>query len=131
MQTNYPSIKTLMRIDNNRTSLEAATQARAILTARTQGELESMPAYDVYYQRIGRHMYNPHSMRELKLHLLNIVLNGYGVEYIRENGDYMCHGGIDYINFGDPYVTTILFYDGRFSVGDWGSIVERNPSKFE
>lgn len=37
-------------------------------------------------------------------------------------------GTIIFINTGDTYGTTILFYKTRFWVGDWGSIVERDGS---
>lgn len=37
--------------------------------------------------------------------------------------------GISYLNTGDPYNQTIIFRSnsGRWSIGDWGSIVEAAP----
>jgi hypothetical protein len=40
--------------------------------------------------------------------------------------------GLSYVNMGDTYDTTLL-YDhktGRFSVGSWGDIVEKQPDRF-
>jgi len=62
------------------------------------------------------------------------LLNGHGVEYIQSHADTMrSQDGLSYVNMGDTYDTTLL-YDhktGRFSVGSWGDIVERQPRRFE
>ena len=62
------------------------------------------------------------------------LLNGHGVEYIQSQADTMrSQDGLSYVNMGDTYDTTLL-YDhktGRFSVGSWGDIVERQPRRFE
>ena len=62
------------------------------------------------------------------------LLNGNGVEYIQSHADTMrSQDGLSYVNMGDTYDTTLL-YDhktGRFSVGSWGDIVERQPRRFE
>jgi hypothetical protein len=62
------------------------------------------------------------------------VLNGNGVEYIDSREDTMrSQDGLSYVNMGDTYDTTLL-YDhktGRFSVGSWGDVVERQPRRFE
>jgi hypothetical protein len=62
------------------------------------------------------------------------VLNGHGVEYIHSHADTMrSQDGLSYVNMGDTYDTTLL-YDhktGRFSVGSWGDVVERQPRRFE
>jgi hypothetical protein len=62
------------------------------------------------------------------------LLNGNGVEYIQSHADTMrSQDGLSYVNKGDTYDTTLL-YDhktGRFSVGSWGDIVERQPRRFE
>jgi hypothetical protein len=62
------------------------------------------------------------------------VLNGHGVEYIDSREDTMrSRDGISYVNMGDTYDTTLLFdyKTGRFSVGSWGDVVERQPRRFE
>jgi hypothetical protein len=62
------------------------------------------------------------------------ALNGHGVEYIDSREDTMrSRDGISYVNMGDTYDTTLLFdhKTGRFSVGAWGDVVERQPRRFE
>jgi hypothetical protein len=55
-----------------------------------------------------------------RLGAANVILEGYGVEYIEHRGK-----GIHYVNMGDSYATTIMRVDGKLRIGDWGSIVER------
>lgn len=40
--------------------------------------------------------------------------------------------GITYLNMGDTYSTTILFYSesSTFRIGTWGDIVERHPARY-
>lgn len=121
MQKNFPSIQTLSRIDQGRVKPEAVKLARAILKARTREELEAMPIYEQYYQKIGIHMHNPHTLSELKMEMLNIALEGYGVESFKSPG----HGYCDYVNFGDTYIGTIVKFQGRFFVSSWGDVAER------
>jgi hypothetical protein len=54
---------------------------------------------------------------------------GYGIEGFCDD---VGRHGISYINMGDTYDTTIIFRSEseRFSIGDWGSIVERYPSRY-
>ena len=48
----------------------------------------------------------------------------FGVEYIPEGrGDRS--PAVDYLNSGDTYADTLLYVRGRFTVGNWGDIVER------
>jgi hypothetical protein len=56
---------------------------------------------------------------------LNGILGGHGVEYIPAGRGHKSLG-FHYVNFGDPYITTIVrFDDGRYRIASWGSIVER------
>lgn len=36
----------------------------------------------------------------------------------------VCHD-VQYCNAGDTYAMTVLYYNGKLKIGDWGSIVER------
>ena len=56
MQSNYPSIETLMRVNRDETSKDTAKLARTILKATTREELEELPVYEQYYQKIGRQL---------------------------------------------------------------------------
>lgn len=55
---------------------------------------------------------------------VNQVIEGYGTEAIF--GDNVCWPDLDYVNMGDPYVTTIYYdrIDGCYGVGNWGSWLE-------
>lgn len=125
MQKNYPSIKTIMRIKG--TSKESARLARYILKADTREQLESIYTYELYYQKYGKHMYNPHSLTELKLYMLDIVLDSYGVEAIQNKNNQW----LEYLNFGDTYNATIIYYHDRFFVSSWGDVVEKEFNLWE
>jgi len=73
--------------------------------------------------------YHPPSLLNKRLHAINAECEGCGVEYIRHKQDgYRMSEmrGLEYINQGDPYVTTIIYdHDrGSWRLTDWGSIVE-------
>lgn len=78
-----------------------------------------------------------HSRAEYALSLADEILQAagktHGLEYIRHKDDTM-HDvfGLDYLNTGDPYYTTIMFnhLTGTFQVGAWGDIVEAS-NKYE
>lgn len=58
------------------------------------------------------------------------LIGGHGVEYIRHKKDTMrTVYGLDYVNMGDAYTTTLLFDHATesFKVGPWGNIVETAP----
>lgn len=70
-----------------------------------------------------------------RLEEINKVLGNYGVESVFE---WRTGGSVDatnhdpddvidvqYSNAGDTYNTTILYWRGKFRIGDWGSIVEQ------
>lgn len=73
--------------------------------------------------------YHPPSVHDHRLHALNAETCGHGVEYIRHKNDGYRIGdmrGLEYINHGDPYVTTIIFDcdRGTWRLCCWGGIVE-------
>lgn len=62
------------------------------------------------------------------------ILFGHGVEILRSNQDTCClFRGICYVNFGDPYQTTIMFDFGerRFRIGSCGDCIEGEPKRFD
>lgn len=95
---NYPSIKTLMKI--NGVTLEQAKRIRAIMQ--------------------GEHCVNGESRMER----IDDVLGTYGVEYI-PRGHNLKSPAIHYCNKGGTYHWTVLKVNGMFRVGCWGDIVER------
>lgn len=70
--------------------------------------------------------YHPHDTYVLKLEALNEVLGGYGVEYVPQ-GNGPNSPAFEYVNFGDSYDTTIVYFPDRaaWRVACWGDIVER------
>jgi hypothetical protein len=68
--------------------------------------------------------YNMPSLHDIKMHIFDELLGGYGIEYISK-GHNSKSPAIEYVNFGDTYDTTLLFIDGRYRIGTWGDIVER------
>lgn len=75
-----------------------------------------------------------HAVAE-RLRDINHILQTHGVESIYQwktresvdatNADTEDIIDIQYCNTGDTYGITILFWRGRFRIGDWRSIVER------
>lgn len=62
------------------------------------------------------------------------LIEGFGCEYIGSKQDSFPHSyGIDYVNMGDTYDTTIIrdCSTGNWRIGDWGSMVESNPRRFD
>jgi hypothetical protein len=52
------------------------------------------------------------------------IMDGCGVEEIQQ-GHNQRSPAIMYVNMGDTYDTTIMWYNGGFHVGCWGAIVEQ------
>lgn len=38
---------------------------------------------------------------------------------------------VTYVNVGDTYNTTLLFWEGKYRIGSWGDLVERYDSQAE
>lgn len=67
--------------------------------------------------------YNAPTDSELRLSMLNEILECFGVEHVEENGSHA-----SYINSGDIYNATILYSLGEFeltTLGDWIEGAER------
>ena len=69
--------------------------------------------------------YHTPKLAHARMVALNAELECFGVEYVQ--GNYTQRSpSFEYCNTGDTYGTTIIrFTDGRYRVGDWGTIVER------
>jgi hypothetical protein len=65
------------------------------------------------------------------LHAIDKIVGGHGVQGLGpgRRGDYA--PPYEYVNFGDPYVTTLIYSraDGanNLYIGSWGPIAERHP----
>lgn len=73
------------------------------------------------------------SLHDLRLHALNSEAETFGVEYIAHKDD-SCREtlGLEYLNAGDTYTTTIMFDHARgfWRVCSWGDVVERFPNLY-
>lgn len=60
----------------------------------------------------------------MALHAIDVALGGYGVESLGPRSEY------EYINFGDPYTTTLIYRrkTDSLSIGCWGDIAEKHPN---
>lgn len=67
-----------------------------------------------------RQCYNCPSLHELTMSALDEVVETYGVESITTSG-----GVLEYLNAGDTYAVTLLFWRGLLRVGCYGDIVEK------
>ena len=72
----------------------------------------------------ARQCYNPPSYNDLKMHVLNAMLEGYGVEGFQIADGYTEKCYCSYVNLGDTYAYTILCVGGDFEVGCWGDVAE-------
>jgi hypothetical protein len=79
-------------------------------------ELEQLPAGAA---RV-RECYHPPSTRDLRMECLNELLETHGVEAFETEKGW-CY----YLNVGDPYVTTVLKFNGHYRLCCWGDIAER------
>lgn len=108
-----------MLLKANRKNLKA--HAKALLGEKHSLEAESAlikealtpPDYDT-----GWH---PSHERADHLNRLSDIMNAFGCEGILE-------GNVDvqYVNMGDTYATTLLYWEDELWIGDWGSIVEES-----
>lgn len=109
-----PSIKTLETVFQHN-----AKEARRVLEMnRTQLEERfNSDGLNVGY-------YNPPSKKDMRLLILNKLAETFGVEAIAlGNGEI-----VEYLNTGDTYTPTLLFWRERYHVLDWGTLVERHGS---
>ncbi len=74
---------------------------------------------------LSQKCYGRPTLAHMRMTALNAELGFHGIEYVRP-GRGSRSPGFEYLNAGDPYVTTIVrFSDGRYRVTDIGSIIER------
>jgi hypothetical protein len=113
--TRLPSIKTLRSVFADR-----APEARAILEM-TRDQLEAHP---VGAARLAE-FFNPPPTMDLRMHVLSSLDSGlFGVEVIDIGRRDGTQATLPYLNAGDTYAATIVFWDGRYRVESWGDRVE-------
>lgn len=118
MQRNIPSIKTLAQVFGDK-----APEARRILKM-PRAQLEALPAGAA---RV-RECYNPPQTWDVRMHCLAAldVPGLFGLEACgNREGEYM-----DYLNTGESYAPTLVYWRGRYRVASFGDIVENPRNKF-
>ena len=103
----FPSITTLSRVFSD------PREARRLLTMPYR-ELRQLPAAQA---RI-RECYHPPEY-DVRMHCLNADAGLFGLETIEFNGEYA-----DYLNTGDCYADTLIYWRGTYRVQSVGDFVE-------
>ena len=120
-----PSIKTLSRIFGDN-----AKQARAILElSQTGGKLSEFS--DVVALR--QESMQPPTIRAVKLCALNQLGEFFGVEYIPTIRPSECDRDMEsaeYLNSGDTYADTLIYWRGSYRVQSVGDFIERSRVSF-
>lgn len=60
---------------------------------------------------------------EVMMYAFNEILEGHGVEGVTDPEDMS--EGMDYVNMGDTYATTIVKWNGSFRVESYGDRIEK------
>ena len=107
-----PSVKTLRSVFGDN-----AKQARAILEM-VRSQLEERPECSAIVARC----FHPPKTYILRMTALDKLAGTYGVEAFQIRDGSWC----EYLNAGDTYATTLLWFRGRYRVGCWGDIAERH-----
>jgi len=75
-----------------------------------------------------RDCYHRPSMDAIRMHAIDRIIGGSGVESIEKpdaHGDGRYSDYIDYVNTGDTYNVTILRDGGKYWIGTYGDTVEK------
>lgn len=117
--TRIPSIKTLSAVFTD------ARQARAILEM-TRAQLLQLPAGSARFAQC----YNAPKTYDVRMHCLNAIESGlYGLESMESTGGEYA----EYLNAGDTYAPTLIYWRGAYrvqSVGDFVETMERQSVRF-
>jgi len=117
----FPSIKTLSRIHgaDHKEMRRIGKLSRAKL-------IETCPAA---FER-DRTSYNPHKTYVLRMEALDTVARTHGVESAQStDGEY-----VEYLNTGETYANTLIYWRGRYrvqSLGDFVETMERQGAHFD
>ena len=117
---NLPSIDTIMLIKD--VTRESAVKVRAILKLRNLDAVcDLSPEADKYV----RACFHTPPLQLVKLTAIDAIIGTYGVESIVPRVRTFRSPIIEYCNTGDSYALTVMWLNGRYSVGSRGDIVER------
>lgn len=122
MQIRFPSVKTLMSIRGVDKEKAALIRRIMLRKVRVTGN-ELFPVTNDWLDRC----YNLPVRYELQMSAIDEVIGGFGVE----GGEFCSDGFLQdgkwyvYVNMGDTYDNTVLYYNGSFRVICLGDFVER------
>jgi hypothetical protein len=105
-----PSIRTLRLVFG-----AAAPRARAVLEM-SRAELDALPTP----ASLAGTWHRPETSL-LRLAVLDELAGTHGIESFETRRDGWC----DYLNAGDTYAPTLVWFRGKYRVTTWGDIAER------
>lgn len=108
---NLPSVKTLRDVFGDN-----ARAARRVLEM-TRADLEATPAGAA---RIAE-CWHPPATCDVRMTVLDTLAGTHGVEVFNTRR----HGPCYYLNAGDTYTVTLVYFRNRYRVACWGDIAER------
>lgn len=113
-----PSIKTLSQCFGN------PREARRIFDMSRAELLET----DVGAAR-NRECHSAPRTADLRMHVLNVCGGFHGIESLaseRQSNGYSADEYADYLNAGDSYLPTVIYWRGRYRVQCVGDFIERS-----
>lgn len=108
---NKPSVKTLATIFG-----DAAKEARKVLEM-TYSQATAHPVGAKRYNEC----FHPPGLVDVQMHILNDLGDFHGLESVQIGDDY-----VEYLNAGEMYTPTLIYFQGRYRVQDLGTFLERN-----
>lgn len=108
-----PAVKTLRHVFGDN-----AKRAREVLEM-DRCQLDALPT-----PAMLAHTYNPPATSHLRLCILDGLAGTHGVESFETK-----YGWCDYLNTGDSYAPTLVWFRGRYQVASWGDIAERHATR--
>lgn len=116
-QLRLPSVKTLMRVFGFE---DLAKQARAVLEM-SRAQLLEHPVGAA----LEKACFHPPKTSRVRMAILDSLDPGlFGVEYVQIKNTY-----VGYLNTGETYADTIIYYNGRYRVSSLGDFIERNERR--
>lgn len=107
-----PSVKTLREVFGDK-----AREAKAVFRM-SRNELLETPAGAAR----DKECFNPPETWDLRMNVLDALAGTFGIEEFRtRKGE-----NVEYLNAGDTYAATIVYFRGNYYVGCWGDYAERH-----
>lgn len=91
---------------------------------------DNCPDTVAYVRQMHSDPWRSHMWRvTVALHAIDKIIGSYGVEALGSSSDSMSAPPYEYMNMGDPYVTTLIYKrsSDALSIGSWGDIAEKHP----